>query len=373
MQELRGFRPRIEAALAAIGRAAVDPRGWDDVLDSFAEMFPGARLHFWGTDSANPDCIAQIHRGHDAAFGQSFIDHYRHINPWWLSGRNIAPGITMRNADVVPDAELERTEFYNDWILPQEDIIAGGGQLLLRDRFRSFYFGANIPRRHRESAEPSFLRVLDLVAPAMREALAVNRDLISQRGELAANRAGAGTTGAGLLALGADGRVILANAIAADLLDAGRHVRLDAAGRLTLTAPAARHLLNRPDGGGIDRADSVDDGERRLLRLVRLPPHEAERIVVPDVAIHERPSRILVLGPAVPQRAAGSLLPGHTLTTAEIEVVMGLSSGLTPKEIAESRGASVHTVRNQIKSALAKTGLRRQSELAVLGARAARA
>jgi DNA-binding CsgD family transcriptional regulator len=51
-------------------------------------------------------------------------------------------------------------------------------------------------------------------------------------------------------------------------------------------------------------------------------------------------------------------------------VALALAEGLTPAEIAEARGASLHTVRNQIKAALAKSGARRQSDLVALVVRA---
>ncbi len=51
------------------------------------------------------------------------------------------------------------------------------------------------------------------------------------------------------------------------------------------------------------------------------------------------------------------------LTRTEAETVMALHEGLKPAEIATARRVSVHTVRNQIKSALAKTGRQRQSDL----------
>ncbi|MFC6655784.1 helix-turn-helix transcriptional regulator [Roseibium salinum] len=51
------------------------------------------------------------------------------------------------------------------------------------------------------------------------------------------------------------------------------------------------------------------------------------------------------------------------LSQAEAETSLMLADGRTPAEIAASRQVSLHTVRNQIKAALAKSGCRRQSEL----------
>jgi DNA-binding CsgD family transcriptional regulator len=54
------------------------------------------------------------------------------------------------------------------------------------------------------------------------------------------------------------------------------------------------------------------------------------------------------------------------LTPAEIAVAQAISAGHSPQYIAESTGRSVTTVRNQLQSVMAKTGCRRQVELALL-------
>jgi DNA-binding CsgD family transcriptional regulator len=69
------------------------------------------------------------------------------------------------------------------------------------------------------------------------------------------------------------------------------------------------------------------------------------------------------LAASLPDRAALSALG---LTTAEIDIALALADGLAPGEIARQRGTSRHTVRNQIKSTLAKTDSRRQAELTAL-------
>ena len=51
------------------------------------------------------------------------------------------------------------------------------------------------------------------------------------------------------------------------------------------------------------------------------------------------------------------------LTTAEVEIVRGISLGLPVKDIAEARGRSAETVRTQLRSILAKTETHSQSEL----------
>lgn len=54
------------------------------------------------------------------------------------------------------------------------------------------------------------------------------------------------------------------------------------------------------------------------------------------------------------------------LTPAEISVARGIAAGQTVAQIAQTSGRSASTVRNQLKSAMAKTGSSRQVELALL-------
>jgi len=54
------------------------------------------------------------------------------------------------------------------------------------------------------------------------------------------------------------------------------------------------------------------------------------------------------------------------LTAAEARVAGGIAEGLSPEQIAERHGASRETVRHQLKTVFAKTGVARQSQLAAL-------
>jgi DNA-binding CsgD family transcriptional regulator len=54
------------------------------------------------------------------------------------------------------------------------------------------------------------------------------------------------------------------------------------------------------------------------------------------------------------------------LTPAELGVAQGIANGRTVVEMAAASGRSVHTVRNQLKNAMEKTGSHRQVDLALL-------
>jgi len=51
------------------------------------------------------------------------------------------------------------------------------------------------------------------------------------------------------------------------------------------------------------------------------------------------------------------------LTRSEAEIAIGICRGSALDELASARRVSFHTVRNQLKSALSKTGSRSQADL----------
>ena len=60
---------------------------------------------------------------------------------------------------------------------------------------------------------------------------------------------------------------------------------------------------------------------------------------------------------------AASLANEFGLTPAETDIVMRLNSGENSRAIADARSSSIHTVRNQLKTAMTKLGVRRQVDV----------
>jgi DNA-binding CsgD family transcriptional regulator len=81
-----------------------------------------------------------------------------------------------------------------------------------------------------------------------------------------------------------------------------------------------------------------------------------------------RAAALLIATPVEPRAVPGAeVLQGlFDLTTAEARIARAIGEGGTIRDIAGRCGVSHETVRNQLKAVLAKTGLRRQAELAGL-------
>lgn len=92
----------------------------------------------------------------------------------------------------------------------------------------------------------------------------------------------------------------------------------------------------------------------------------------PETNIGFRPQAIVVLRHPVAATAdMRGWLRAMALTEAEIQVALALSNGLSRGDIADQRGATLGTVRQQIKAIYGKLGVSREAELvAMLGVQA---
>lgn len=169
----------------------------------------------------------------------------------------------------------------------------------------------------------------------------------------------------------------------------------DAAGKLLASTPAGEAVLAasvhlRVRRGRLEALDRASDAElqaglRRALQFELSPTlspistavlRAAEgRPAIADIApLPASPNSFRVgavamvsLGAARPRADARSLLRrAYGFSAAEAAVAEGVARGEKLGDLAERRGASIETVRNQLKAAFAKAGVESQAELAAV-------
>lgn len=376
MVRSRSYNEEYLGLEAAALRAAINPTAWSDVIAALGRMFPGTRLQFWGTDSLRPTDDAQINLGYDQHFGDAYLHHFQHINPWWAGWARTPVGKTIRTSDACSDAEMRRSEFYNDWVRPQEDIIGGGGQVLLRDPTRSFYLAGNIPQRFRDRTETPFVETVARLAPLLRHALEVNRTILGLQIRILVAGSGGENQETALLLVDHKHRVLHANATGVAWMLAGKLLRYAPTGTLAFPdadAQAAFQASLAAKARRVLRYTARTDGQTYSVQQIPVQPEDLTRLAASPLVFPIGPMALLL----IERQSSGS---GRTtglarrlgLTRTEAEIALMLAEGLSLAEIAEARQTSIHTVRNQVKAALAKTGVRRQSDLVMLLDRARR-
>jgi DNA-binding CsgD family transcriptional regulator/PAS domain-containing protein len=347
--------------------AALDEAPLDEAFGRVAESL-GAR-------SGLLQCAA---RGPDGAPLQAEVMGIFRMNLDWmasyateLAGLDLwrqetfrRPGRVLEMDRYVPPATWENSEIYN---LTKHEM----------DGFHALTFGGLAGPGaiwgfgvHRTRSQGSFtieqVRLAEAVVPHMHRAMC---SLLRQRGSAARRPAQLDAVLASLhdpaMLLGRDHRLRHANPALTTLSAQRDGLVVAGDGSLTLADAKAARMLEAMLRGGLG-------GELAVLR-----PSGAPSLLL---VLHPLPASsggghlVTVLVPDAPPVGDPSprLRALFGLTAAEARVCAGLLEGLSPQDYAETRRISIHTVRAQIRAALAKTGQDRIGGLMALTARLAR-
>ena len=101
----------------------------------------------FGHDLDSNSSLSLLASNYDPDFIATYDSYYAEKNVWVPGFFEQRVGHTIPSEVMCKRSVLEKTEFYNDWVLPQEDIIAGGGAILFKEDARMFVIGGNIRRK----------------------------------------------------------------------------------------------------------------------------------------------------------------------------------------------------------------------------------
>ncbi|EYD76422.1 transcriptional regulatory protein [Rubellimicrobium mesophilum DSM 19309] len=352
----------------AIAHAALDPDAWQGVTDAIVEAFPGARAAVVGHDATVVRNIPAVHSGYPLEFETSYRDYYGRIVPNLHRWAELPLGHVAHVWEIMSEEELLASEYYNDWLKPQGDPRHAALAVLHRDPGRMFLFTAQVEQRLVDQALLPVMRMSREIYPLLCHALEINRMMLGLRIDASVLRLGLEPDGAAVLLLGAQGGILYANALAEAMLTHGRPISHDHLGRLHFADAEGSVRLGAaldPRHGGRGAAFWIK-GPRwpYEVRLMRITAESLAKIRLPVLLRTPAPQLLVVLrSTQSPKDDLERVMSRLGLTHAEAEVALAITNGATTAEVAEARGISVYTVREQVKSALGKTGSRRQVDL----------
>jgi DNA-binding CsgD family transcriptional regulator len=329
---------------------------WDMFLGRWNEIVPGGKTTLFYHDPTRAEGASHIDKGFSDEWVESYSDHFASINPWAPAMSVMPMWRGFLSEELLPREAFVKTEFYNDfWKQCGETAI---GMALVKRDGRMFNISSSIanggPEDNRVYAD-TFTRL----APHLHRAV---RYFEAGKGEKSADELGGrlfDAIGVGVLLVGDGGKLLSASAVGEQALSEGRSVRLDLQGKVWLADADANACLGR-------LLSQWRDGERQQvldvngvkLTLVRL--QKSARIQFFDA-----PSIAIIIEPSAKPVAMD--VPGlggkFGLTRAEIKIMQGLLHGSSITDIAIESNRSRETIRSQLKSVFAKTGVNSQSEL----------
>jgi DNA-binding CsgD family transcriptional regulator/PAS domain-containing protein len=357
----------VEQLYAAPGTS----EGWQPFLEQLCDALNGSAANFISHNLAAANGCVTLTARTDPAALTAYQQHWIRHDPWarQFEKRARASGVVIVGEQLVTDAELRRTPFYNEFSRQYEIGRCVAGLIEMSPRAYSVISVNGAPRRKPfGDAEASLLRRL---MPHVHRALQIHRRLTAADARASALTQLFERTVHAVLLIDRAGDVIQMNPAAEQLLRARDGLLLD---RKQLRATSAADTdalrtclfaaIRTSTDAGLSAGGTLllrrSSGKRPLLAVVSplsMRPEWASDAQIP-VAV------MIVTDPLHGPVPDAAVLRGFLgLTASEASLVLLLAQGLTLAEAAARLGVRETTLRTRLKTIFHKTNTHRQSEL----------
>jgi len=360
---------QINDAIGLIYDVAVDTAGWPVLLAKLGTMY---NCHFVDSFQRAED----YSWFHGIAHGLDRDDYENVFLGFWVK-RNVwgkrrpvrRAGDVLVTREMTPVVDLLRSEMYNEFLNPRGlheglrmDIWAGNGWVEDISMLRPWSSG-------RFTAEE--IRAAHALVPHLQRATAVSRRLRGAADLALAGLAALERLHTAVVLVTRSGRLVYANAAAQALLARNDGIMI-ADGVLGCANPSVAGAFQAVVEAACDPAGQGGrSGALRIPRPLRRPalamialPLRAEALEF-DLSRRDEPAALVCISDPMLDFDLKplQLMELFGLTQAESSLATDLLAGLELREIADSSGRSINTMRTHLARLMAKTETRRQSDL----------
>jgi len=357
--------PHTDELVKLTYEAATDRSRWNDFLRLFGEVVHAPSAVFLIHDKTRQKANASAVRGVDPGWVKSYQEYFVTINPW-LEGRPFRRGFVAVGEQILNDRELVRTEFYNDFLRPQ-DWFHSCGVLIAQDQLTESEITA-VRSRRAGGFTSDELALFEYLAPHLQYAVRIHNRIAGLESGLNAATAALDRFPTGIVAVDSDAKVILTNRAADAILQRADGL-LSRDGLRAASRQETAKLRNAIAAVCMQRDSGILKPETviRIYRPSGLKPLEVLVCPLPSQSSLRKGGAAAALFITDPEEGATldsrALHQLFGLTPAEIRLCIALVKGKSVEEYALEAGISSNTARTHVKRIYAKTGVRRQSEL----------
>ena len=352
----------LTALIAAVYEAGMDLSLWPYALERIAAAFGAPAAGIARQGETLSECWA-FSSGMEPDYVKKYIDYYHSVNPIWQSVPTAPVGTVQTDTMVIPRSELSRTEFFNDFLMPQQMEGLLNAVVLLEEERQSVV----TVQGHRQF-EASDVELYRLLTPHLQRAVQINIKLAKAELNHIASVETLNHLEEGVLFVDSNAKIMFANK-AAEKFFADRDLRLNE-GRLHASSAAETATLHavvaKCAETGIQhrRSDFVSlrrkAGRSPLSLLIAPLPME-----IPVWPTAPRPMVVIFVND--PDRNgkpdAVQLQEKFGMTPAEARFAAEILKGDGIQAAADRLSISRATARTHLSRIFDKTGTRRQAEL----------
>ncbi|WP_120499802.1 LuxR C-terminal-related transcriptional regulator [Roseovarius sp. EL26] len=357
--------------------AGADPAKWHELVDQLDRVLDGVYLTLYGHDMRSGLAMGQITSRYSQEYLDRYIEYYSQINPFPKAMAHLQPMDFRACGQKIDRSAFMNSEFYNDFLKPQENIGGGAGGMLCNTQDQMLILAGHVRLKQEEKKTELLLETFNLLAPHIRRAFEMQRVLQGQKIEARVAELALDRVGHSVFLLNDQAKILFANGSARKLLRLGHAVREDREKRLCLRDQHAETLMMRAlahrehDSLAVGAASFVVQIEAGVRVVATLNPFRLDDEIASEASFlmdGGNAASILVLANAKPELAAASeaLALLYNLTPAECGIAVAVARGEALLDISGRKNISLNTVRNQLKSVYDKSGVRSQSALTAL-------
>jgi DNA-binding CsgD family transcriptional regulator/PAS domain-containing protein len=303
----------------------------------------------------------------DPEFARRWVEHFSVIDEWFLAWRSRlhceGPESIATSEELVDPSKLKRTEFFNDYLLPQDTVHQIGGAIV---KDGAWFAGFTCLRpESRGPFGPEEVALLQMLFPHLQRAVQFERRMGELEGQQRASLDALDRLTTGVILLDSRGTILTVNRAAQQILDQNDGLTSGrdgiggskSLGALIGSAALTARRSGLSEGGSV--AVPRPSGKRPFSVLVMPASRDA---FAPEA---KRPSVIVfVTDPEeTPQTTPETLAGLYGLTAAESCLARRLMQGGSLVDSAEHLGVTHNTVRTHLQRIYDKTGTRHQGEL----------
>jgi DNA-binding CsgD family transcriptional regulator len=361
----------LSAVIAEIYDAAIEPALWQQALASICTYVGGSSAALFWHDSAKQSAQALHLYNDDPEYTQLYFQKYLPMNPVFPAASFMEAGVVHSATDIIPQAELEQTRFYKEWLEPQ-GIVDAIAVNLEKGITRSSFLNIRTDAAYGMADERMRERAAALV-PHLQRAVAIGRLFDHHKTTQETLATTLHHVDAAVFLVGADDAIVFANESAIKMLDeallvhksgdALRAVATDADRMLrdVFTSAANGDALLGVRGVAVPLTASVD--ERWFAHVLPLTSGRRQQAGATAHAVAAVFIRNTPPNAPPPLEAIAKL---YKLTAGEVRALDAMLKNNGVKAMAETLGISEGTVRTHLHNLFRKTGTQRQADLVKL-------
>lgn len=364
---------KFDGIVAGFYRAATGLDDWATALDGVAREFGAWAVPLWSVDK-NTGALLFSHHGGEASPAASldYIRHFHRSDPRTGVMLGTPTGTWVHCHEHLDEQFVASSDFYQNFLIPHGGRYSSGVKLLEDD---GSVVCLGVHRGHgRMPFDVDERAILERIGGHAREAVALYRHLRVAFEEAAAGRELLDKFAYPMLLVDELGGIRFRNTAAKGVLAEGDYI-VERGGVLTCRdRPSHADFMTALQDMGLQgdahaaaghrgrrylRISRVSTGAPIIANLVAIRPHSTMRAFG-----NAQVALVLFHDPSVARELDPFLVAEmFDLTPAEARVAVALRRGDSAQVIADSHRLSLATVRSQIQSIFAKTGVNRQADL----------